>query len=193
MEMTAVGNQALCGGVKDNVGFYYKVTFPVGKDGLKYAFKTPTDFGHGGISYMDGVMQMQESGDIWHGAESTLLDYTITLTAGNHVMELYGAEGCCDGTTAWKFQVNDGEWLDFTVPNLNHFMTEHGTDNPCDAMSGYDKLCPDLSGWHTSINHGAYSEQDVCTVLVSTGGGTCKKYCEDQGLVCAYAQDNTGE
>ncbi len=166
MKMTAVGNQALCGGTNSDVGFYYKVTFPVGREGLTYAFKTPTDFGHGGISYMDGKMQMQEEGDIWHGAESTLLDYTITLSKGNHMMELYGAEGCCDGTTAWSFSVNGGEWLDFTVKNLNHYMGDHGADDPCDVMTGYLNLCPELSGWHSSIDTGSYSDQDVCVAAV---------------------------
>ena len=38
-----------------------------------------------------------------------------------HVLEIYGSEGCCDGTTKWKFQVNDDDWLKFTVPNLNKY------------------------------------------------------------------------
>jgi hypothetical protein len=27
-----------------------------------------------------------------------------------HMMTVAGAEGCCDGVTAWKFRVNNGEW-----------------------------------------------------------------------------------
>ncbi len=170
MEMTSVGNQALCGGTNSDVGFYYKVTFPVGKEGLTYAFKTPTDFGHGGISYLDGVVKMSETEDVWHGGQSTKLDYTVTLSKGNHMMELYGAEGCCDGTTSWSFQVNGGEWLPFTVENLNHYKGEHGADNPCDALAGsYDKQCTELSGWHSSIDTGSYSHMDLCTVSVSAG------------------------
>ena len=49
---------------------------------------------------------------------------TITLSKGNHVLELFGSEGCCDGTTKWTFQVNGGEWLDFTTENLNLFAFE---------------------------------------------------------------------
>jgi hypothetical protein len=53
--MNAVGNQALCGSVvKRNVGFYYKIIFPVGQDGQEYEFKIPNDFGHGGIVFVDG-------------------------------------------------------------------------------------------------------------------------------------------
>jgi hypothetical protein len=27
-----------------------------------------------------------------------------------HMMTVAGAEGCCDGTTSWRFKVNGGEW-----------------------------------------------------------------------------------
>ena len=79
-----------------------------------YSFKTPTDFGHGGISYLDREIMMQEINDVWDGGQSTNLDFTATLSKGNHQLELFGAEGCCDGTTSWSFKVNDGEWLEFT-------------------------------------------------------------------------------
>ncbi len=52
--MLAVGNQALCGGGARDVGFYFATNFPVAEDGTTYAFKTPTDFGRGGISILDG-------------------------------------------------------------------------------------------------------------------------------------------
>jgi hypothetical protein len=52
--MLAVSNQALCGGVDSNVGFYFRVVFPVGTENDTYAFHTPTDFGNGGFSMLDG-------------------------------------------------------------------------------------------------------------------------------------------
>ncbi len=117
--MLAVSNQALCGGGNRNIGFYFKVTFPVGNEGDSYAFKTPTDFGLGGISKMDGEVVMQETSDIWEGGRSTKLDFTTTLSKGNHQLELFGSEGCCDGTTRWCFSVNGGDCLDFTTANLD--------------------------------------------------------------------------
>jgi hypothetical protein len=36
-----------------------------------------------------------------------------------HTLELYGSEGCCDGTTSWKFKVGSSKWLTFTAANLN--------------------------------------------------------------------------
>jgi len=59
--MNAVGNQAICeSDVKNNVGFYYKIIFPVYGDKQKYEFRIPNDFGHGGIVFVDGKIQMEE-------------------------------------------------------------------------------------------------------------------------------------
>ena len=55
------------------------------------------------------------------GQDSTALDFCATLTKGNHLIEMYGAEDCCDQETSWSFQVDDGEWLDFTTENLDTF------------------------------------------------------------------------
>jgi hypothetical protein len=37
------------------------------------------------------------------------------------MLELYGSEGCCDGTTKWTFQVNGGKWERFNIDNLNKY------------------------------------------------------------------------
>jgi hypothetical protein len=77
--------------------------FPVGKDGMEYSFRLPTDFGLGGISMLDGAEMKRETSDIWEGGSSTKLDFTATLDRGNHYILVYGSEGCCDGTTSWSF------------------------------------------------------------------------------------------
>jgi hypothetical protein len=69
--MAAVSNKQLCGGVNKNVGYYYKVSFPVGENGTEYSFKIPTDFGLGGLSLLDGKIMKQESKNIWQGGKST--------------------------------------------------------------------------------------------------------------------------
>jgi hypothetical protein len=118
--MLQVSNKALCKGVNRDVGYYYKITFPVCEDGTTYGFKVPTDFGRGGLSMMDGKIMKEHSKDIWQGGKSNKLDFSAKLSKGNHVLELYGSEGCCDGKTTWKFQVNGGKWLDFTQTNLDN-------------------------------------------------------------------------
>ena len=52
---------------------------------------------------LDGEEKVVEDGDIWQGGNSNKLNFRANLTAGNHILEIYGAEGCCDGETSWKF------------------------------------------------------------------------------------------
>ena len=51
-------------GVNKNIGFMFKVTFPVCNDGTHYYFQTPTDFGKGGVSMMDGTVMKKHTKDI---------------------------------------------------------------------------------------------------------------------------------
>jgi hypothetical protein len=108
--MTKVSNQKLCGGTNKNVGYFYRVTIPVGQNNTRYAFRTPTDFGHGGIVFMDGKMVRQYKKDIWQGGKSKVLDLNVTLDEGMHYLEIYGSDKCCDGTTSWSFSVNGSKW-----------------------------------------------------------------------------------
>jgi hypothetical protein len=127
--MTQVSNQKLCKGVNRNVGYYYRITFPCGTEGLTYSFKTPVDFGLGGVVYLDGKMIKKDLSDIWQGGKSTKLDFTAKLSKGNHVLELFGSEKCCDGTTRWTFKVNTGKWMDVTTKNLNMYSKPMMTTN----------------------------------------------------------------
>ena len=123
--MTEVSNRKLCAGeneaATEDVGSYYRTTFPVAKNGTRYSFRVPCDFGFGGMSIIDGKIVKQEEQDIWDGGKSEKLNFEIVLNESMHILELYGGEKCCDGTTKWSFSVNDGDWLDFTVENLNKF------------------------------------------------------------------------
>jgi len=54
---------------------------------------------------IDGKMIKQTKKDVYRYGrlDTKLLDFCVELEAGNHILELYGAEGCCDGTTRWTF------------------------------------------------------------------------------------------
>jgi hypothetical protein len=45
---------------------------------------------------------------VWHGGDADVLDFTAKLSRGKHVIQVYGAESCCDGPTTWTFSYNDG-------------------------------------------------------------------------------------
>lgn len=71
---------------------------------------------------MDGQVMIQDKSDIWQGGKSEKLNFEVHLGEGNHVLEVFGAEKCCDGTTGWKFKVVcEGEWMDFSCRHLNKF------------------------------------------------------------------------
>lgn len=79
--MNYVSNRKLCGGNQArNVGYYFRTTFPVANDGTMYYFRTPTDFGRGGVVVLDGKVMIQEKSDIWQGGKSTKLDFTAKLS-----------------------------------------------------------------------------------------------------------------
>jgi hypothetical protein len=64
--MKAVSNRKLCGGsVNRDIGFYFKVTFTVFEDDEAYVWKIPADFGHGGVSMMDGKIMKKTTSDMW--------------------------------------------------------------------------------------------------------------------------------
>ena len=71
---------------------------------------------------LDGTIINKFTEDTWGETPSTKLDFTTTLSKGNHVLEFYGGQSCCDGETHWKFQVNGGEWLNFTIDDLDTYM-----------------------------------------------------------------------
>jgi hypothetical protein len=72
----------------------------------------------------------------------------------------------------------------------------------CEGMDpdSYERQCPDLTGWHESIDMSSYYVTEVCNVVVLTGeqpgsvdnAGSCQDYCAAQGRVCRHAQDNIG-
>jgi hypothetical protein len=101
--MTKLSNQAICKGVNRNIGFYYRITFPVCANKLNWKFRVPTDFGLGGMVDVDFKTVKQDKKDIWRNGKSTTLDFAVTLDAGMHIIEVKGAESCCDGTTKWSF------------------------------------------------------------------------------------------
>ena len=74
--MTKLSNQAICKGVNRNIGFYYRITFPVcGK--LNWKFRVPTDFGLGGMVDVDFKTVKQDKKDIWRNGKSTTLDFAV--------------------------------------------------------------------------------------------------------------------
>ncbi len=91
--MLSVSNQVVCDGYSTNVGYYYRINFPLDLDGVSFTFRTPTDFGMGGAIYLDGKQVVEHTKQEWigGGADQTGFDFTATLDSGNHVIEYLGS------------------------------------------------------------------------------------------------------
>jgi hypothetical protein len=118
--MVGKSNKRVCKGSAKNIGYYFRTTFPVATDEVNYYFRTPTDFGRGGVVVLDGKVIKQVKTDIWQGGKSTKLNFNATLDKGNHLLEYWGAEGCCDGTFSWSFRTEQTKWMQYSTKNFNN-------------------------------------------------------------------------
>lgn len=60
----------------------------------------------------------------WKLGDSGPLDFCAKLTNGMHKLMVMGAASCCDRTSGWLFQVDDGVWKTVTAENLNLWKTQ---------------------------------------------------------------------
>lgn len=85
-------------------------------------FRTGVDFGYGGALFVDGVALGYNTHDMWwansYAATNGSLQGAINLAAGNHIVKIYGLEGCCDGAMQAQFK----------AANASAYATFAGTD-----------------------------------------------------------------
>ena len=71
-------------------------------------FRTGVDFGYGGALFVDGIALGYNTHDMWwannYGTANGSLQGSINLAAGNHIVKIYGLEGCCDGAMQAQFK-----------------------------------------------------------------------------------------
>jgi hypothetical protein len=83
--------------------------------GSTMGFQLAPDAGFGGALYLDGVKVAHNTNDMWWGGSwdntSQILSATsLTLTAGNHHLAAYWAEGCCNGPQGARFTTDGINW-----------------------------------------------------------------------------------
>ena len=102
-----LSNQATCGGGANSIAFDISASFGVSvAQAGTWSFRIGPDFGFGGALFVDGVAFDFGPSMWWNGSyadASQILEATVFLGAGNHVLEVYGAEGCCDGAQQAQF------------------------------------------------------------------------------------------
>jgi len=114
-----ITNQGLFGSGTD-IAFKSTVDFGVSAANAGiWEIRAGVDFGLGGALFVDGVARDFNSNDMWWNgsyANSTqFLTITLNLAAGNHTLNLYGLEHCCDGPQQAQFRFSNSEFETFST------------------------------------------------------------------------------
>ncbi len=113
-----IANQSLFGSYSD-IAFKSTVNFGVSAANAgSWEIRSGVDFGRGGAIFVDGVALAMSGSDMWwnhsYGNTAGVFDVTLNLSAGNHTLNIYGLEGCCDGTQQAQFKVGNGQFTTFS-------------------------------------------------------------------------------
>lgn len=81
------------------------------------------DFGLGGAAYARGVaLQETWNDDLWWAnnwnATAEILQGTIALSSGRHLIAAYGSEGCCEGAGTIQMRPPMGAWTDLRTSSF---------------------------------------------------------------------------
>ena len=112
-------------GSKTDIAFKATIGFYVSAENAgSWQFRIGVDFGHGGAIFVDDVAYDFKTNDMWwNGSYKNSSQYfsinSLNLATGNHTLNLYGLEGCCDGYQQAQFSVGSGDFTTFnTSDNL---------------------------------------------------------------------------
>ncbi|HTJ96272.1 MAG TPA: CCXG family PEP-CTERM protein [Rhodocyclaceae bacterium] len=115
------------GAVGSNNGYdHLSVNFNVGNVavGSNLLFQFAPDAGYGASIYVDGALIDTKAYDVWWNfswadSNQQLAGLFNNVSYGAHTIDLYWAEGCCNGGQGARFSVNGGNWQDVSVANLD--------------------------------------------------------------------------
>jgi hypothetical protein len=99
------------------------VAFELGAVG-SIAFQFGLDAGYGAQLFFDGTSLAKDTSDLWwstNWAHPDVLEVEINpLVSGDHVLDLYWAENCCNGPSSGRFSVDGGStWQALSTANLD--------------------------------------------------------------------------
>ncbi|MBN2864568.1 MAG: CCXG family PEP-CTERM protein [Thiotrichales bacterium] len=86
-------------------------------------FRFGLDAGYGAAIYLDDSLINQRSDDLWwsnnYNNSDVIYSGNLPVTAGSFSLDVYWAEGCCNGSNAGQFTVDGTNWQSLSVSNLN--------------------------------------------------------------------------
>lgn len=103
-----LANAPVMGGPGHNIAAKFTIDFVLTEaQAGEWSMQFGVDFGWGGALFVDGVAMAFNARDMWwagsYANPAQILQTTLRLGAGRHVVELYGFENCCDGRMQARF------------------------------------------------------------------------------------------
>jgi hypothetical protein len=97
-----------------------------------WTFRSGVDFDFGGTMYVDNVAIALNSNNMWwagsYNDTSQYLMGSLNLAAGNHTLQIYGIEGCCDAFQQTQFKApNTASFVSFSSTDGLNVVPEPGT------------------------------------------------------------------
>ncbi len=95
--------------------------FTAGSGG--WDFQAGLDAHYGAAFYINGNLITSRSDDLWWARSWDSGDILNinghVLSAGNHMLDIYWAEKCCDGPSSVRFRANDEVWQSLSADTLD--------------------------------------------------------------------------
>lgn len=110
-------------GVNAHYSLLFVLNVPPAQAGT-WELRFGADFGFGGGAYARGVvLEEQWNDDLWwagnFAASGEVLQGSVTLSAGRHLLAVYGSEGCCEGASTLQLRPPGGAWTDLRATNFS--------------------------------------------------------------------------
>ena len=113
-----LSNQSVFGGSNVDIAFRETVTFGVSAANAgMWGLRAGVDFGNGGAVFLDGTAIGFKSNDMWwsgsYANPTQSFQFSSMLGAGNHTLQLFGLEHCCDGGQQAQYSIKGASYVTF--------------------------------------------------------------------------------
>jgi hypothetical protein len=114
-----LSNLGVFGASNNNVAYRVTVDFAVSAaDAGAWGLRLGGDFGYGGAVFLDGVALGFKSGSMWwdHSYADLAQSFqfsAVPMTAGQHTLQLFALEDCCDGGQQAQFSIKGAPYVTF--------------------------------------------------------------------------------